>query len=95
MAEDTFMGVKRGKIDWCPTIDYSKCNSCMECDEFCPHQVFEVREQEPRLVVAHPQNCVVFCKVCAKTCPFDAISFPSKPETIAAIKKIREEGSEQ
>jgi len=95
MPEDTFMGVKRAKIDWCPTIDYSKCNFCMECDEFCPHKVFERHDEDPKLVVANPQNCVVFCRACSKTCGPDAISFPGKPETIAAIKKIREEEGEQ
>jgi NAD-dependent dihydropyrimidine dehydrogenase PreA subunit len=93
MADDTFMGVKREKIDWRPTIDYSLCNLCMECDKFCPHKVFEMRDG--RLVVANPANCVVFCKICAKTCPFGALSFPSKPDTLAAIKRIREEKSEQ
>lgn len=95
MAEDTFMGVPRYKIDWCPTIDYSKCDFCMECDKFCPHNVFERREDDPKLVVANPHNCVVFCRACAKTCGPGAISFPSKPETIAKIKKIREEEGEQ
>ena len=94
MADDTFMGVKRDKIDWSPTIDYSKCDFCMECDKFCPHQVFERRDEHPKLVVANPHNCVVFCRACAKTCGPDAISFPSKPETIAGIKKIREEEGE-
>ena len=46
MSETTFMGVERNKIDWKPTIDYTKCDYCMECDKFCPHQVFEVRETE-------------------------------------------------
>ena len=91
MADDTFMGVRREKIPWYPTIDYSKCNFCMECDEFCPHRVFERRDGNPRLVVANPCNCVVFCRACAKTCGPDAISFPSKPEVIALIKHIREE----
>ena len=44
MSENTFMGVPREKIDWCPTIDYSKCNYCMECVKFCPHHVFETVE---------------------------------------------------
>ena len=92
MSDDTFMGVKRELIDWHPTIDYSKCDFCMECDKFCPHQVFEHRDGDPNLVVANPNNCVVFCRACSKTCGPDAIAFPSKPETIAAIKKIREEG---
>ncbi len=90
MAETTFMGVARGKISWAPTIDYKKCDFCMECDEFCPHRVFERREGNPSLVVANPVNCVVFCRACAKTCGPDAISFPEKPGTIALIKKLRE-----
>jgi len=91
MAEDTFMGVKRDMIPWHPTIDYAKCDFCMACDEFCPHQVFERREEGPKLVVANPENCVVFCRACAKTCGPDALSFPNKPETIALIKRIRAE----
>jgi NAD-dependent dihydropyrimidine dehydrogenase PreA subunit len=95
MSEDTFMGVPREKIPWCPEIDYDKCDFCMECDEFCPHRVFERREDEEReLVVAHPENCVVFCRACAKTCEPDALSFPDKKETTALIKRLREEVGE-
>jgi NAD-dependent dihydropyrimidine dehydrogenase PreA subunit len=63
----------------------------MECDTFCPHHVFERREGDRKLVVANPTNCVVFCRACAKACGPDAISFPGKPETIARIKRIREQ----
>ena len=92
MSETTFMGVDRSKIDWKPTIDYSKCNFCMECDKFCPHQVFEVHENEEiKLVVKNPDNCVVFCRACSKTCGPDAITFPAKSETIQKISEIRKE----
>jgi NAD-dependent dihydropyrimidine dehydrogenase PreA subunit len=95
MSESTFMGVPREKIPWCPEIDYDKCDFCMECDEFCPHRVFERRDGEERkLVVAHPENCVVFCRACAKTCEPDALSFPDKKETTALIKRLREEAGE-
>ena len=93
MSDETFMGVLREKIPWFPTIDYSKCDFCMECDKFCPHQVFERREGEVKLVVANPANCVVFCRACAKTCGPDALSFPNKQEVIELIKRLREEGS--
>jgi NAD-dependent dihydropyrimidine dehydrogenase PreA subunit len=63
----------------------------MECDDFCPHHVFERRESNPRLVVAGPNNCVVFCRACSKTCGPDAISFPEKNDIIALIKQIRQE----
>jgi len=97
MSENTFMGVPRDKIDWAPVIDYGKCNYCMDCVKFCPHQVFEVREnEEKRLIVKNPNNCVVFCRACSKTCGLDALSFPNKSDTTKRIKEIRKEmeGSE-
>lgn len=89
MAENTFMGAPRDLIPWAPVIDYDKCNFCLECDEFCPHGVFGRREGEVKLVVANPNNCVVFCRVCAKTCGPDALSFPDKAETTRLIKELR------
>ena len=92
MSEDTFMGVPRNRIDWSPRLDYSKCNYCMECVKFCPHKVYEVREnEEVKLIVKNPDNCVVFCRACGKTCGPDAISFPDKVETTKKIKEIRKE----
>jgi len=89
---ETFMGVPRTEIPWWPTIDYSKCNFCMECDKFCPHGVYERREnEEKQLIIKNPYNCVVFCRACAKTCPVDALSFPDKREIIALIKNIRDQ----
>jgi len=94
MSELTFMGVPRSKIDWCPRIDYDKCDDdCMECVKFCPHDVFEVRESEiPKLSVKNPMNCVVFCRACALACGTDAIDFPDKAVTTAHIKGIRRTG---
>ena len=93
MSENTFMGVPREKIDWCPKIDYSKCNYCMECVKFCPHHVFETVEgAEKKLIVKNPYNCVVFCRACGKTCGLDALSFPDKGKTTKQIKAVRKEG---
>lgn len=92
MSESTFMGVPRERIDWSPRIDFSKCNYCMECVEFCPHKVFEVHEEDAqKFVVKNPNNCVVFCRACGKTCGLDAIDFPNKKETTDYIKLIRKE----
>ncbi|QGP93316.1 hypothetical protein MGLY_27230 [Neomoorella glycerini] len=91
MAENTFMGVPREKITWAPVIDYTRCNYCLECAKFCPHKVYEMREEEPRLIVANPTNCVVFCRACAKTCGPDAISFPEKSQVLEAIKALRQD----
>lgn len=95
MSESTFMGAPREKIDWSPTIDYDKCDYCMECVKFCPHQVYEVRENEERkLIVKNPNNCVVFCRACGKICGPDALAFPNKHETTKRIKEIRKEIAE-
>ncbi|MDA8216844.1 MAG: 4Fe-4S binding protein [Dehalococcoidales bacterium] len=94
MAENTFMGVPRDLIPWAPVIDYAKCNFCLECDEFCPHGVFQRQEGDTKLVVATPNNCVVFCRACAKTCGPDALSFPDKAETTMLIKELRAKGAE-
>ena len=95
MSGAIFMGVPRSKIDWYPRIDLDKCDDkCMECVKFCPHDVFEARENEtPKLIVKNPENCVVFCRACANTCGFDALNFPGKTETAAHIKKIRREAA--
>jgi NAD-dependent dihydropyrimidine dehydrogenase PreA subunit len=55
--------------------------------------VFERREGDRKLVVANPNNCVVFCRACSKTCGPDALSFPDKTEVLALIKQIRAEES--
>ncbi len=92
MSDDTFMGVPRSRISWAPTIDYERCDYCMECDDFCPHRVFARQDGgERKLIVANPNNCVVFCRACAKTCAPEALTFPEKKEVIALIKALREE----
>ncbi len=92
MSETTFMGVERSLIDWKPVIDYTRCDYCMECVKFCPHKVFEVRENEEiRLIIENPHNCVVFCRACSKLCGPDALSFPDKNFTTQHIKDIRKE----
>lgn len=93
MSESTFMGVSRVKIPWAPVIDYEKCTFCLDCDKFCPHKVYEVNLEERRLVVAHPEHCVVFCRACSKTCGPDALSFPNKTEVTELIKRLRKEGA--
>lgn len=94
MSETTFMGVSRDKIDWSPRIDFDKCDYCMECVKFCPHEVFEVNEEaERKLAVKNPHNCVVFCRACSNACGPDAIEFPNKSETTKHIKQVRKEES--
>ena len=68
--------------NWYPTILYDKCTGCLSCVEFCPHEVLEERDGQP--VVAHPENCVEFCRGCQKgACDSDAIVFPG--DLVSAI----------
>ena len=61
--------------NWYPIIDYNRCSGCLSCVNFCPHEVFEVKDGKP--VVAHPENCVEFCRGCQKgACDYEAISYP-------------------
>ena len=91
----TFMGVPRNIIPWWPTIDYDKCTYCMDCDTFCPHKVFEKREnEEKQLIIANPYNCVVFCRACSKICTPDALNFPDKKEITSIIKDYRAKNTE-
>jgi len=59
---------------WYPIIDYDKCVGCLACMEFCPHGVFEEKDGKP--LVAHPEDCVDFCRGCQRgACDHDAISY--------------------
>mgnify|MGYP005851815605 CR=1 FL=1 len=81
------MGIPREKIPWYPTINAELCINCGNCLEFCEHNVFE--EGETIMKVVNPYNCVVGCRSCRKDCPVDALSFPTKEELLAMLKKAK------
>ena len=86
------MGVPRKEIPWSPIIVYGKCNLCdgePQCLKFCPHNVYGVEGNPPKLIVKNPVNCVVFCRSCRKVCAVDALNFPSKPDVLKIIKDKR------
>ena len=59
---------------WYPIIDYNKCVGCLQCVNFCPHGVYTVVNERP--LVAHPENCVQFCRGCQRgACDHDAIEY--------------------
>jgi len=67
-------------VTWYPVIYPDRCDGCQgsdkpKCVEFCPHDVFHVRDN--KVVVANPQNCVEGCVACMQLCPRKAIDFPS------------------
>jgi hypothetical protein len=36
-----YQGVPREDIPWFPLIDPERCDHCLKCLEFCPHDVYE------------------------------------------------------
>ena len=65
--------------DWYPTIDYTKCISCMTCVNFCPHGVYTILEGKP--FVKNKEACVDMCKGCEKICPQKAITHQKTNQT--------------
>jgi len=59
--------------NWYPIIDEELCINCNTCVDFCNPRVFEEGEDFPQVV--RPENCVEFCRGCAKICPEQAISY--------------------
>ncbi len=60
---------------WFPVIDYDRCVGCGQCMDFCLFGVYE-RDDEGRVVAAHPEKCKTNCPACARVCPEAAIIFP-------------------
>jgi NAD-dependent dihydropyrimidine dehydrogenase PreA subunit len=88
MASST---IPRELIPWFPTIDYELCAGDRECYNFCKNGVFEWDEDNNRPIVRNPYQCVVGCQACLNVCPVEAITFPSKDELRATLKRLREE----
>ena len=62
--------------NWYPIIDYSKCNGCLTCANFCPRGVYAVEDGKP--VVVNPLECVEFCRGCQKLCDYGAITYSAE-----------------
>jgi len=60
--------------NWYPIIKEDLCVGCGTCVEFCPHGVYAKGEDTVPQVIA-PENCVEFCRGCAKACPMEAIVY--------------------
>ena len=76
----------REEIAWYPIIKPELCNGCGDCKVLCKPGVFELGEpdpagiQRPKLIVAHPYNCLVLCNRCVPICTSGAIILPPKED---------------
>ncbi len=67
---------------WFPLVDYSRCNSCGQCADFCLFGVYQ--KLDNKVVVINPRGCKNNCPACGRICPQTAIVFP-KYEHAGAI----------
>lgn len=94
MAGRTYLGIPRELISWAPTIDQDACIGCGDCLEMCPNGVFVLDEDEAKMKVAAPDNCVVLCDKCGSSCAAEAITFPDKEETKKVLQRFLRELSQ-
>ena len=85
----------RDQISWFPTVNYEACLGDRICYDFCEHGVFSWDEEHQRPMVAAPCNCVIGCDSCSQLCPSEAITFPSKEDLRAALRRLRTETATQ
>ncbi|MGC8854933.1 MAG: 4Fe-4S dicluster domain-containing protein [Halothiobacillaceae bacterium] len=88
MAGRPYLGIPREMIPWRPQIDRERCIGCGECLNACPNGVFALNEDEMKMEVVSPENCVVLCDKCAALCPTEAITFPDKGETKKLVVRL-------
>jgi NAD-dependent dihydropyrimidine dehydrogenase PreA subunit len=86
-----YPGIPREKLPWYPTINPDLCLRDLDCLNFCAHEVFGYDEDTGRPVVAHPYNCVPGCDSCAQACRTGAITFPSREDFRAILRRLRAE----
>jgi len=89
MAGRTYLGIPREMIPWAPKIDADACIGCGDCLDMCANNVYVLDEQNQKMVVANPDNCVVLCDKCAGFCPNQAISFPDKEQMRQLLQRLR------
>jgi Pyruvate/2-oxoacid:ferredoxin oxidoreductase delta subunit len=62
-------------IPWFPVVDYSRCQSCKQCLNFCLFGVYALSSDD-KVEVRNPDRCKTNCPACARICSEAAIIFP-------------------
>lgn len=67
--------VETAAARWYPVIDFSRCENCQECLNFCLFGVYGI-DAAGHVFVESPDNCRNGCPACARVCGKRAIIFP-------------------
>lgn len=54
-------------------LEQSKCTKCGMCYDICPKGVFEMVEENKKMLLKHPEKCVI-CEACVSQCPTGALT---------------------
>ncbi len=79
----------RSLIRWFPTVNDQTCAGDRDCFNFCRNDVFIWDDRRNRPVVNNPSRCALGCDACAKLCPHEAISFPTREFLRSEIQRVR------
>jgi NAD-dependent dihydropyrimidine dehydrogenase PreA subunit len=88
-------GIPREQIPWYPSIDPTRCRGDQKCVTFCAKGVYRWDAGLGRPVVDQPFNCPVGCDGCTDICEAGAITFPSRDELDAVIRRLRGAGGSE
>ncbi len=66
----------------CDNRDEELCQNCYSCFNNCPHEVYEIIDDEP--YPTNHENCVG-CRICEEMCPNSAIEVNAVPEDVRGV----------
>ncbi len=68
------------------TVDYAKCNKCLNCVKKCSIQRIDIDNGSPKMDRTKP-DCI-HCFACVNSCPVDAITFVRDDKDWGEIERI-------
>jgi CDP-4-dehydro-6-deoxyglucose reductase len=71
-------GIPREEVAWCPTLVPERCNGCGLCVTSCDRRVLAFDYAKNLPVVVNGLNCMVGCTACAAVCLRDALELPCR-----------------
>jgi len=86
--------IPRDQFAWFPRVNTALCEGDRVCIDFCRNDVFVWDQANNCPRVENPGRCALGCDACAKLCPSDAISFPTRENLRQQIQAWRKKESD-